>query len=56
MFLDIKTFLKKISFTSLIFTALVKVFLSKPCVDYFFYKQHFYEQRLAKLGKKSSKC
>ena len=36
MFLDIKTFLKKISFTSLIFTTLVKVFLSKHCVDYFF--------------------
>ena len=36
MFLDIKTFLKKISVTFLIFTTLVKVFLSKPCVEYSF--------------------
>ena len=51
MFLDIKTFLKKISFTSLIFTTLVKVFLSKPYVDYFFIRSTFMSSVWLNLAK-----
>ena len=51
MFLDIKTFLKKISVTFLIFTTLVKVFLSKPCVDYSFISSTFMSSVWLNLAK-----